>query len=89
MSDRQDVKRLQVEIAERLQMKWLQRMEEMLDEGTITATDMATLGRLLMANGWNLDPSQLPKNLRDQLEVEVDPDDLEDYDVYDLTRRLG
>jgi hypothetical protein len=54
----------QVDVAERLQGKWLMHMERLLDNGTITSTDMATLCRWLMANGWSLDPSKMPQKLR-------------------------
>lgn len=54
----------QIALAERLQGKWLTHMEKMLDAGTITSTDMATLCRWLMANGWSLDPSKMPQKLR-------------------------
>ena len=57
----------QIEIAERLQGKWLLHMERLLDNNSITSTDMATLCRWLMANGWSLDPSKLPQPLRDKL----------------------
>lgn len=60
-------KQKQVEIAERLQMLWLQRMEYLLASGEITSTDMATLARVLLSNGWNLDPSAVPQGLRDKL----------------------
>lgn len=70
----------QVEIAERLQLLWLQRMETMFNEGTITSTDMATLVRFLTANGWNLDPARIPKGLRDKLTTHLNPDDLDEED---------
>lgn len=57
----------QLDIAERLQGKWLKHMERLLDSGTITSTDMATLARVLLANGWALDPSKLPQKLREKL----------------------
>lgn len=57
----------QVAITERLQLKWLQRMEDQMDAGEITATEMNTLAGLLMRNGWNLDPSSIPKSLKDKL----------------------
>jgi hypothetical protein len=57
----------QILLAEKLQLKWLKRMDVMFDEGTITSTDMATLARVLMANGWVLDPAQLPQKLRGKL----------------------
>lgn len=57
----------QLDVAERLQGKWLVHMERLLDNGTITSTDMATLARLLMANGWALDPAKLSPKLREKL----------------------
>lgn len=56
-------KKTQLEIAERLQLKLLERFEKMLDDGTLQATDAATLSRLLMSNGWNIDPAKLPAGL--------------------------
>lgn len=64
----------QIDIAERLQAKWLLHMEKLLDNGSITSTDMATLSRWLMANGWSLDPSKLPSQLREKL-VDTMPED--------------
>jgi hypothetical protein len=57
----------QVSLAEVLQAKWLKQMDKMFDAGTITSTDMATLARVLLANGWSLDPSKLPEKLRNKL----------------------
>ena len=68
----------QLEITERLQLKWLERMEKLFDEGTITSTDMATLQRFLTANGWTLDPTRLPQGLKDKLTSNVDPKSFED-----------
>jgi hypothetical protein len=75
-------------IIERLKLKWLQRMEKMLDEETITAADMNTLCRLLSANGWVLDPSRLPKGLADKVGERVDPTsfDDDDADVFPINR---
>lgn len=70
-------KQAQIDIAERLQEKWLTRMEALLDSGAITSTDLATLQRFLSANGWSLDPTRLPKGLRDKLTSGVDPTDFE------------
>lgn len=71
----------QAAIAERLKLKWLRRMEQLLDEGTITSTDMNTLARVLMANGWVLDPDRLPKGLADKLgDYRVDPTKFSDDD---------
>jgi hypothetical protein len=68
----------QREIAERLQLKWLQRMEKLIDQGEVTSTDMATLARVLMANGWNLDPAALPTGLADKLSTAIEDMDLGD-----------
>ncbi len=68
----------QITIAQRLQTKWLEHMDRLLDAGTITSTDMATLARVLLTNGWTLDPKKLPKSLRDMLTQHVTPDDFAD-----------
>ena len=68
----------QVAIAKRLQIKWLEHMNRLLDTGTITSTDMATLARVLLSNGWSLDPKKLPQSLRDMLTRHVKPEDFED-----------
>ena len=70
----------QVDIAERLQGKWLLHMERILDAGTITSTDMATLCRWLMANGWSLDPSKMPQKIRD-LVAEIPADAFDELPV--------
>lgn len=77
----------QAALSERLQTKWLQRMEAMIDNGTATATDMATLARVLLANGWSFDPTQIPKNLRDKLTTHVDPTELDDDDVFPIRKK--
>jgi hypothetical protein len=59
----------QIEVAERLQMKLLARYEALLDEGGLSAADASNLQRLLLQNGWVLDPAKLPKNLRSLLEA--------------------
>lgn len=64
----------QAEIAERLQMKLLERFEALLDSGEMAPTDAATLARLLSQNGWTFDESRLPKNLRDKLTRTVSHD---------------
>lgn len=53
----------QLDVAARLQAKWLQRMEFLLDSGLVTSTDLATLSRVLLQNGWSLDPKKLPKGI--------------------------
>ena len=68
----------QIEIAERLQLKWLEHMEELLkgdgDEG-MTSTDLATLARVLMHNGWTIDPAKLPQGLREKITIKAKFDD--------------
>lgn len=76
----------QVALKERLESKWLQHMEKLLDEGTITSTDMATLARVLLQNGWTLDASKIPAKLRDKLTTHVSPEELED-DVFPIHKR--
>lgn len=61
----------QLEIAKRLQIKLLQRFETLLNEGELSATDAATLSRLLMQNGWSIDPAALPEGLRDKIKPGV------------------
>lgn len=70
----------QREVADRLQGKWLLHMERLLDNGTISSTDMATLSRWLMANGWSLDPSKMPQKIRSLVE-EIGPDAFEELPV--------
>jgi hypothetical protein len=65
----------QTDLAETLQGKWLRHMDKMFDAGTITSTDMATLARVLLTNGWTLDPSKLPAGLRKRL---LDSEELEE-----------
>lgn len=73
--DERELRQQQVDIAKRLQEKWLKRMEYLLDTGEITSTDMATLARVLLQNGWSLDPNDLPQTLRDKLTKRVSFDD--------------
>lgn len=60
-------KQEQIELAERLQTSLLEQFEHLLKSGDMSPTDRATLARLLMQNGWNLDPSALPRGLADKL----------------------
>jgi hypothetical protein len=68
----------QVETANRIQSLWLRRMELMLQNGTATSSDLATLERFLRHNGYTVDASRLPKGLRDKLTSQVDPESFED-----------
>lgn len=76
----------QTALADRLQTKWLQRMEHLIDSGEATATDMATLARVLLQNGWSLDPKQLPQALRDKLTSKVSTEELDDDGVLPIRR---
>jgi hypothetical protein len=70
-----DLDENQIAIAKRLQTKWLQKMEFLLDHGLATSTDLATLSRVLLQNGWTLDERKLPKGLQGMLkQVEFDED---------------
>ena len=62
----------QIDISKRLQVLWLTHMEKLLDSGTITSTDLATLARVLLHNGWSLDPKSLPQSLRDLMRPTFD-----------------
>src|SRR6266487_2121746 len=64
MSDKQSPIEAQIEISQRLQSSFLRHMEKLLDSGTITSTDMATLARLFLLSGWTLDPKQLPESIK-------------------------
>lgn len=69
------IKKKQIEIAERLQLKWLERMEKLMDEDKITSTDMANLRKFLQDSGWTVDETKLPSNLRDKLKESLDAED--------------
>lgn len=71
----------QIEIAGRLQQKVLERFETLLDEGAINATEMATLVRLLVHNGWILDKARIPQGLQDKLTAGIDPSTITDDDI--------
>lgn len=62
----------QLDVVEGIKALWLRHMARMLQKGTITSTDMATIARVLLANGWVLDARKLPKGLRDKLTSQVD-----------------
>jgi len=71
VSDQQVELKKQLEIKERLETMWLVHMEKLLQSGEITSTDMATLARVLMQNGWVIDAGKLPQQLRDKLTSNV------------------
>ncbi len=75
----------QVSLTDRLQTLTLKTFENRLESQTISDTGLATLVRFLMANGWSVDPSRLPKGLESLLTSKVDPKEL-DEDVIPLRR---
>lgn len=83
-------KNQQLEIAERLQLLLLEQFEELLEKGAtedggMTPTDRSTLARLLMQNGWSIDPAALPQGIRDKLSPDVllpDDEDALDDELY-------
>lgn len=81
MSDSSDLTKLQHAIAIRLQTKWLEHMEKLLDQGTASPTDLSTLERFLRNNGWTLDPRNMPKGIQDHITSHVSPTDLDEDDV--------
>lgn len=83
-----DTKQKQIEIAERLQLALLEYFEQKLEDKTLSDTGAATLARLLMQNGWSIDPARLPQGLKDKLLSGVDPAKLSDDDV-DVIGRIA
>lgn len=77
-----DKNKQQMDIAERLQTKLLQRWEKLIDEGTLQATDAATLARLLRENGWSIDPNKVPVGLRGILTSGIDASTLDEDNLY-------
>lgn len=70
----------QIDLARKLQFKMLKRWEKLLDDGTLSPTDAATLARLLSQNGWNLDPARIPQRLKDLIGDLPDPKTFTDDD---------
>lgn len=73
-------KQEQMKVAERLQDAILRRFEALLENGDDTQTDRATIVKLLSANGWTLDPSDVPSNLSDFITKRVDPRSFDEED---------
>lgn len=66
----------EIQLAESLRMRLLERFANLMDEGEDTPTDRATLARLLTgAGGWTLDPSRMPQGLEDKVTQRVKYDD--------------
>lgn len=57
----------QIAMVPTLQGKLLRYFDNLLDRGMMTPTDAATLSRLLVNSGWNLDETRLPQGLRAKL----------------------
>lgn len=57
----------QIKQLEILQDLILQDLIDAIKNNTATATDRATIIRLLQSNGWTLDPAQLPSDLKSKL----------------------
>lgn len=68
-------KNAQIEKMEKLQDLILDDLIKAVEGGTATATDRATIIRLLQSNGWDLDPARIPQELRDKLTKKVKFDD--------------
>jgi hypothetical protein len=75
-----DVKVDQVQTAELLQDLVLSRFKELLEAKDETQTDRSTLVKLLMANGWTLDPADVAEKLGDFVTKKVDPKSFDDED---------
>ena len=82
------VKQEQVDKAEQLQELLLDDLIRLFKEGEATSTDRATLARLLKDNGWSVDPSMVPQELRDKLTSKIAPGDDIDDDVVPISRAM-
>ncbi len=76
----------QISMTEKLQAGLLRTYLRRIQNGTISDTGLANVQRLLQANGWSLDPKQLPQDLKDLLTTAVDPNEL-DADVLPIRRK--
>jgi hypothetical protein len=70
----------QAVLAQRLQSKWLRRMEWLIDQNLITPTEMTALARVLMQNGWQFDLAKIPKKLGEKLTSLVDTEEMDAED---------
>lgn len=75
-----DNKELMIQLAEDLQLIWLQDMVKQYQENTINSTDRATLIRFLSQNGFSVDPSRVANGLKSKLTSTVRPEDFADDD---------
>lgn len=73
MAEKEELKfEITAEARERVGNKWMALMEKRIDEGTINATESAIVVRLLIASGYTLDPTRIPKDLQSKLTEDVD-----------------
>ena len=67
----------QIKIAERLQAASLRLFLDRVENRTISDTGLATIVRMLIANGWDLDPSHMKQDLKDLLTSTVSAEELD------------
>lgn len=70
----------QIEIAERIQQKLLERWEKILDDESASAAEVAVMTKMLRDSGWTLDPTRIPQGLKDKLTDKVDPTEFDDWE---------
>lgn len=78
----------QIQVAAQLQTLILQDFVKQLQGNTASATDRATIVRLLRENGWTLDPALVPSSLKDKITSKVSFDDDLTEDQVGEQRRL-
>lgn len=81
----------QIALAEKLQGLLLNEYVRRLEAGSISDTGMGNLQKLLLENGWSLDPQKLPQGLRDKLTSNMNPTELtdDDPDVIALFQKMA
>lgn len=84
-------KKEHLELAEEMQTLLLEDFRNMLRDGTASATDRATIARLLVANGWSLDPVLMGQGVTSKITKHVDPTqfDAEDDDDLRIAGSIG
>ena len=82
------VKQGQVDKAEQLQELLLNDLKKLFKQGETTTPDRATLARLLKDNGWSVDPSMVPQELKEKLTSKIAPGDDIDDDVVPISRAM-
>lgn len=79
----------EIEMMKYIRKKMLIHWKKLLDSGEITSTDLATITRLAVQNGWVLDETRLPSRLKDKLLTHHDPSVLDDDDGVIPIRAAG